>query len=101
MNIPCRGKEFEGSPSRMGDCARGFTLIELLVVIAVIAILASLLLPVLSRSKAKAQGLFCVHNTRQLTLAWLMYADDHNGRLAYNLGGTTGTKKIAQKTDVN
>lgn len=63
-----------------------FTLVELLVVIAIIAILASLILPALSRAKARAQGNFCLNNTRQLSLAWVMYADEHNGRLAYNLG---------------
>lgn len=63
-----------------------FTLIELLVVIAIIAILASLILPALSRAKARAQGNFCLNNTRQLSLAWILYADEHNGHLAYNLG---------------
>jgi prepilin-type processing-associated H-X9-DG protein len=60
--------------------------VELLVVIAIIAILASLILPALSRAKARAQGNFCLNNTHQLTLAWMLYADEHNGRLAYNLG---------------
>jgi prepilin-type N-terminal cleavage/methylation domain-containing protein/prepilin-type processing-associated H-X9-DG protein len=64
---------------------RGFTLIELLVVIAVIAILAAILLPTLARSKARAQAIFCMNDTRQLTLAWVMYSDDHDGRLTYNL----------------
>lgn len=63
----------------------GFTLIELLVVIAVIAILAAILLPALAAARGRAQGMICLSNTRQLTLAWQLYADDHNGRLPYNL----------------
>lgn len=56
-----------------------FTLIELVVVIAIIAILASLLLPALSRAKLKGQHAVCVSNTRQFALAWMMYAGDHQG----------------------
>lgn len=66
---------------------RAFTLIELLIVIAVIAVLCSLLLPALSRSKARAYGIQCMNNERQLILAWQLYYDDYNDLLVYNLGG--------------
>jgi prepilin-type N-terminal cleavage/methylation domain-containing protein/prepilin-type processing-associated H-X9-DG protein len=79
----------------------GFTLIELLVVIAIIAILASLLLPAISKAKARAEGVLCMNNARQLGQAWLLYADDHNGRLVYNLGGFGSKRAVAPKTDLN
>jgi len=59
-------------------------LIELLVVIAIIAILAALLLPALSRSREQGQRVACINNIRQLTLTWILYADDHGGRLVPN-----------------
>ena len=50
-------------------------------VIAIIAMLAAMLLPVLSRCKANATGAQCVSNQRQLLLAFKLYTDDHNGNL--------------------
>jgi prepilin-type N-terminal cleavage/methylation domain-containing protein/prepilin-type processing-associated H-X9-DG protein len=77
------------SPATSVRRRRGFTLIELLVVIAIIAILAGLLLPALANAKKKGQLAYCLNNHKQLTLAWVMYADDNSDRMC----GADGTSK--------
>lgn len=59
----------------------GFTLVELLVVIAVIALLMAILLPALGRAREQAKRVMCLSNLRQLTIAWMAYADNNNGKL--------------------
>lgn len=81
----------------------GFTLVELMVSLAIIAILAALLLPVLSRGKGRAQGIYCMSNTHQLIAAVHLYAADFNDWLPPNpehelpVGWVKGTMKIAQE----
>ncbi len=80
---------------------RAFTLIELLVVIAIIAILASLLLPTLSRTKLKAQRLHCVSNTKQLGTALLMYMNDTGNLMRFQGPGALTSPTVHWMTHLS
>jgi len=83
-------------PPAQNRSTSGFTLIELLVVVAVIAVLAALLLPAVSHGKEQGQSIRCLNNSRQLGLAWIMYADDHDGKLTANCSGSrSGTDEFS------
>ncbi|MCH7919848.1 MAG: type II secretion system protein, partial [Planctomycetes bacterium] len=60
--------------------SRAFTLIELLVVIAIIAVLMAVLMPALRAARELATGSVCLNNQKSLTAAYVMYADDNDGR---------------------
>lgn len=62
-------------------CARAFTLIELLVVIAVIAVLMAILMPALNRAREQGQRASCLSNLKQLTLAWVLYAQENDYKI--------------------
>lgn len=79
----------------------GFTLIELLVVIGIMSVLAALLFPALNSARERARAAVCINNTRQLTQAWILYSDDHDDLLPYNVGSSSGNGIASQITDLN
>ena len=84
----------------------GFTLIELLVVIAIIAVLMAILIPALHRAREQGRRALCLSNLKQLTMAWIMYADDNddilvNGAIGYSNAETNWGKHKGERAWVD
>jgi len=83
---------------------RGFTLIELLVVIAIIAVLMAILMPTLNRAREQGRRSLCEHNLKQLTRAWIMYADENDDKIVHGAGGFhyyTATQRTSDGSNPN
>jgi prepilin-type N-terminal cleavage/methylation domain-containing protein/prepilin-type processing-associated H-X9-DG protein len=84
------------------DQARdGFTLTELLLVLGVVAVLATLLLSAQSAARINAQSISCLNTKRQLGLGWVIYAHDHNGKLAGAFDWVLGELSYAANNPYN
>jgi prepilin-type N-terminal cleavage/methylation domain-containing protein len=81
-------------------CDLAFTIVELLVVVAIIAILASLLLPALSKAKEKARRIQCANNLRQTTLGFKMAVDTDSGRLWQRYSGAVPAPELYAQTAI-
>src|SRR5688572_343502 len=98
---PAVVKHLAAKDSHFRIATSAFTLVELLVVIAVVAILATLLISGLSEAKSKGHSISCLSHERQLIVAWHVYADENEGRVAKNYGITRTLETIADKTYQN
>jgi prepilin-type processing-associated H-X9-DG protein/prepilin-type N-terminal cleavage/methylation domain-containing protein len=98
---PAVDKHLAAKDSSVRVAAGAFTLVELLVVIAVIAILATLLTAALGEAKSKGHAITCLNYERQLVVAWHVYADENEGRVAKNYGISRTLQTIADGTYEN
>ncbi len=82
----------------MGKQKTGFTLIELLVVISIIALLLALLMPSLEKAREQGRQVVCLANLKDLTLAWMMYADDNDGKIVNGEAGDAPRVRVDAET---
>src|ERR1044072_7066481 len=87
------------------DSRQGFNLLELLVVTGIVAVLAGLLMPAISKARQTARGTQCINNQRQLVLTWNLYHGDNDDRTVANghgpisssIGLGSATREAARK----